>query len=229
VLDQQTQTPQQQFITKPKTTTKFSELNSASSVQGTPGTSIRSSMITESHGLHSPPSPAQVDPFYTQGESLSSTDVLHDCWVTVFGFPPAASSYILEQFSQYGNIMRHEVMTNRNWMHIQYQSKLQAKKALSKHGKVFGGNLMIAVIPCIEKRCFIENQGKENTILLNDQTITDVSMKTMNATPSRAPIRPLTAAYQAVSSSHQVVPQDGKTPQKSDTIMSKAMEYMFGW
>lgn len=27
----------------------------------------------------------------------------------------------------------------------------------------------------------------------------------------------------------QVEPLNGKTPQKSDTIISKAMEYMFGW
>lgn len=30
-------------------------------------------------------SPAQVDPFYSQGESLSSDDQLDQTWVTVFG------------------------------------------------------------------------------------------------------------------------------------------------
>ncbi|XP_055005051.1 nucleoporin NUP35 isoform X2 [Boleophthalmus pectinirostris] len=52
-------------------------------------------------------SPAQVDPFYSQGETLSSEDQLDQTWVTVFGFPPASASYILLQFAQYGNILRH--------------------------------------------------------------------------------------------------------------------------
>lgn len=38
-----------------------------------------------------------------------------------------------------------------NWMHIQYQSKLQARKALSKDGKIFGEAIMIGVKPCIDK------------------------------------------------------------------------------
>lgn len=38
-----------------------------------------------------------------------------------------------------------------NWMHVQYQSKLQARKALSKDGKIFGEAIMIGVKPCIDK------------------------------------------------------------------------------
>lgn len=36
-------------------------------------------------------------------------------------------------------------------MHVHFQSKLQAKKALSKNGKVYGGRMMIGVLPCIDK------------------------------------------------------------------------------
>ena len=36
-------------------------------------------------------------------------------------------------------------------MHLQYQSVLQARKALSKDGKVFGDWLMVGVKPCIDK------------------------------------------------------------------------------
>ena len=38
-----------------------------------------------------------------------------------------------------------------NWIHIQYQTKLQAQKALSKNGKVLGSSLMIGIMPCIDK------------------------------------------------------------------------------
>ena len=69
----------------------------------------------------------------------------------IFSFPPAAASFILQQFSQYGNIQKHVVATDGNWMHVHYQSVLQAKKALSKNGKVFGGTTMVGVTPCIDK------------------------------------------------------------------------------
>ena len=41
--------------------------------------------------------------------------------------------------------------TQGNWLHIQYQSKLQAQKALSKNGKVLANSLMVGVMPCIDK------------------------------------------------------------------------------
>ena len=46
---------------------------------------------------------------HTHREALGSGDGPGECWVTVFGFPPSASSYVLEQFSQYGTILRHSV------------------------------------------------------------------------------------------------------------------------
>jgi len=33
----------------------------------------------------SPPSPAQIDPFFTQGDSIRADVQLDDTWVTVFG------------------------------------------------------------------------------------------------------------------------------------------------
>ena len=43
-----------------------------------------------------------------------------------------------------------------NWIHIHYQSRLQAKKALSKSSKIFAGNLMIGVAQCIDKVSHVE-------------------------------------------------------------------------
>ncbi|PIK61049.1 putative nucleoporin NUP53 [Apostichopus japonicus] len=100
------------------------------------------------------------DPFYTQGEFRESyffnrcglcqyvqeaiipDTELDQTWVTIFGFPPSAASYILQQFSQYGNIQKH------------------VQKALSKNGKIFGGNIMIGATPCIDKG--VMEVGKEN-------------------------------------------------------------------
>ncbi|XP_047198450.1 nucleoporin NUP35 isoform X1 [Hippoglossus stenolepis] len=172
----------------------------------TPGTGVQQLCL----------SPAQVDPFYSQGESLSSDDQLDQTWVTVFGFPPASGSYILLQFAQYGNILKHTMASPGNWMHLQYQSRLQARKALSKDGKVFGDAIMVGVKPCIDKSVMDSSEA--------------VSAHLSSALPStpRSAIRPLSAAYRSSSSDYQVV-ADRQTPRKDNSIVSKAMEYMFGW
>ncbi|XP_071328759.1 nucleoporin NUP35 isoform X2 [Trachinotus anak] len=177
----------------------------------TPGTGVQQVCL----------SPAQVDPFYSQGESLSSDDQLDQTWVTVFGFPPASASYILLQFAQYGNILKHTMASPGNWMHLQYQSRLQARKALSKDGKVFGDAIMVGVKPCIDKSVMDSSEAVSSPLS------TSFSSSALPSTP-RSAIRPLSAAYRSSSSDYQVV-TDRQTPRKDDSLVSKAMEYMFGW
>eukprot|EP00058_Branchiostoma_floridae_P011261 XP_002596749.1 hypothetical protein BRAFLDRAFT_211873 [Branchiostoma floridae] len=176
----------------------------------------------------SPPSPAQTDPFYTQGEALTAEDQLDETWVTVFGFPPAATSFILQQFSQYGNIVKHVIASNGNWLHLHYQSKMQAKKALSKNGKVFGGSIMVGVTLCIDKS--VMEQTVEPSTESSSAVFTPIRPRHQSegAVSRHTPIRPLTAAYKAASNEHEVV-NDSKTPQKNGNMVYKAMEYMFGW
>lgn len=196
--------------------------------------SIQDSMYTPDHSMHHPAhlptSPAQLDPFYTQGDSLTSDDVLDETWVTVFGFPPAAVSFVLQQFSQYGNILKHVISTDGNWMHLHYQSKIQAKKALSKNGKVLGNSIMVGVTPCIDKK--VMEIDKENDILSSSgaqfATPGTSVMSPQVGGVKKTPIRPLTAAYKAARSENEVL-QNNKAPRKDGGFVSKAMEYMFGW
>ncbi|XP_045175664.1 nucleoporin NUP35-like isoform X1 [Mercenaria mercenaria] len=185
----------------------------------------------EQSGLNTsriPTSPAQLDPFYTQGESLTTDDVLDETWITVFGFPPPAASYVLQQFSQYGNILKHVITTEGNWMHIHYQSKIQAKKALSKNGKILGNNIMVGVSHCIDKKVM---EGEKENDPVNTSVFSTPNSH-FTSTPSgqlkNTPIRPLTAAYMAARSENEVV-QNSQAPKKSTGVISKAMEYMFGW
>ncbi|XP_031442307.1 nucleoporin NUP35 isoform X2 [Clupea harengus] len=197
---------------------------------GTPGSAASMfSPVSVNQQRMSTFSPAQIDPFFTQGDALSSEDQLDDTWITVFGFPPASASYILLQFAQYGNILKHVMSNTGNWMHIQYQSKLQARKALSKDGKVYGEAIMIGVKPCIDKNV-MEGSAERGS---SSSSVFGTPAKA-NGTPSRpvstprSAMRPLSAAYKASSSDYQVV-ADRQTPRKDDSIVSKAMEYMFGW
>ncbi|XP_064635235.1 nucleoporin NUP35-like [Lineus longissimus] len=174
------------------------------------------------------PSPTQIDPFYTQGESIRPDDELDETWVTIFGFPPAATSFILQQFSQYGNIIKHTIANDGNWMHLHFQSKIQAKKALSKNGKVFGNGIMVGVQPCIDKSVMESDRDNHLHQSMLGTPIQQIGPGESFNTSKSTPMRPLTAAYRAASSDHEVVSQSN-TPQKNSSIMSKAMEYMFGW
>ncbi|KAF8777222.1 Nucleoporin NUP35 like protein [Argiope bruennichi] len=167
-------------------------------------------------------SPAQIDPFYTQGEALQNSDQLDESWITVFGFPHASSDYILQQFSQYGNIIEHKLSPTGNWMHLRYQSKLQAKKALSKNGKVFSGNIMIGVKPCIEMD--IMESCKENTV--QDTSLLSSSQSVLTdplepTKPNLKNIRPLTQAYQSPNAQSQIVAT------KPSSLVSKAFDYIW--
>lgn len=168
-------------------------------------------------------SPAQLDTFYGQGDSLTSDDHLDDTWVTVYGFPQPSASYILLQFAQYGNIIKHVMSNTGNWMHLQYQSKLQARKALSKDGKIFGDCIMIGVKPCIDKS-LMENSEKSS--MSSVYSVVTPPVKSISS--PRSGMRPLAAAYRASTSPYKVF-MDKQTPRKDDTLISKALEYLFGW
>ncbi|PVD34006.1 hypothetical protein C0Q70_05268 [Pomacea canaliculata] len=196
-----------------------------SGLLGTPTTARGELSISQNLTL--PISPTQLDPFYTQGESLKPDDILDETWVTIFGFPPGATSFILQQFSQYGNILKHVLSAEGNWMHVHFQSKLQAKKALSKNGKVYGGRMMIGVLPCIDKSVM---EDKEN-VTLASTPMTPQAMSTelnVSARGTGTPIRPLTAAYAASRSEYEVL-KNKPTPRKDQGIVSMVKEYMFGW
>ncbi|KAI1899504.1 hypothetical protein AGOR_G00062480 [Albula goreensis] len=199
-------------------------------IAATPGaTSNVFSPVTAGQQKMSALSPAQVDPFYTQGETLSSDDRLDDTWVTVFGFPPASASYILLQFAQYGNILKHVMSNTGNWMHIQYQSKLQARKALSKDGKIFGEAIMIGVKSCIDKNVMeISDRGSSSSGSVFTPPVKSTGTPSQPVSTPRSAMRPLSAAYKASSSDYQVI-SDRQTPRKDESFVSKAMEYMFGW
>ncbi|KAJ6665173.1 hypothetical protein lerEdw1_004221 [Lerista edwardsae] len=174
-------------------------------------------------------SPAQLDPFYTQGDALTSEDQLDDTWVTVFGFPQASASYILLQFAQYGNILKHVMSNTGNWMHIHYQSKLQARKALSKDGRIFGESIMIGVKPCIDKSVMeYVDRGSVPSSPSAPSMKTPVTPVQPSGTQRISTMRPLATAYKASTSDYQVV-SDRQTPRKDESIVSKALEYMFGW
>ncbi|NXU57551.1 NUP35 protein, partial [Turnix velox] len=206
------------------------------SMPSTPGTGRSSSTFSPSsvgQPRKTTLSPAQLDPFYTQGDSLTLEDQLDGTWVTVFGFPQASASFILLQFAQYGNILKHVMSNMGNWMHIRYQSKLQARKALSKDGRIFGESIMIGVKPCIDKSV-MENYERSSTSSMSSaftppsKSAASTPVQPTNYNTKISTMRPLATAYKASACDYQVV-SDRQTPSKGESIVSKAMEFVFGW
>lgn len=138
-------------------------------------------------------------------------------WVTVLGFPPHAASLILSQFAQCGTILDKKFPPEGNWVHLKFSSQYETAKALSFNGKLISNSIMIGVLPC---NTIIEN--KENASNLNESLRENLNV----TSPNRA--RPLVQSFIPKQSSTEVLsPQN--IPQKSTGLVSKAMEYVFGW
>lgn len=186
-------------------------------------------------------------------------DEARNTWVTIFGFPPSAAAFILTQFSHYGSILEKNIAAKGNWMHVRYQTKLECRKALSNNGKVFGGTIMIGVMLCKDQEILNNARNKENVPcqriafvestsgtagargtpnqLLSSPASSIASPKWFNASTLSYPgtpnsnitdVRPLGQAYRMAQAGSEVLEQTN-IPQRSTGLVSKAMEYVFGW
>ncbi|KAL7643230.1 UNVERIFIED_CONTAM: hypothetical protein RMT77_006521 [Armadillidium vulgare] len=155
------------------------------------------------------------------------SEPLEDTWVTVYGFPVASASYILTQFAQLGTIIDQRQPGLGNWMHLKYQTKLQARKALTKNGKIFNGNIMIGVVPCTDLS--ITGGNKENISLDHSGIFSPRDNSALPTTPRtpKAHMRPLVQAYNASRSEIEVTPTSN-TPKKNDSLVSKAIQHILG-
>ena len=87
--------------------------------------------------------------------------------------------------------------------------RMQAQSALGRHGRIMGGTLMIGVVPF---KGDVNMSGMQNSSQLLDQRpgngrldssqIANISSN-LGSTPSKS-IRPLTQAYKAAQSEHEV-------------------------
>jgi len=170
----------------------------------------------------------------TPNTSAAKEEIASNCepmdpmnvWVTVFGFPPSAASFILSQFSSYGTILQHSMPPNANWMHLRFQTRLQAKKAISKNGTILGSTIMVGVAPCTDT-AVLDQHNASHVSPLHDNSGSGVHNINSSLSTPRT-IRPLTQAYKDAQAEHQVVPNTN-TPNKNTGFVSKAMGCMFGW
>ncbi|MFS8000129.1 putative RNA-recognition motif (RRM) domain, nucleoporin, NUP53 [Helianthus anomalus] len=99
------------------------------------------------------PPPREVARLEVEGNAVAAAAAAgsvdeEEEWVTVYGFSPADTSLVLREFEKCGVILKHVPGPREsNWMHVLYQSRFDAQKALSKNGMQLNGALIIGVKP----------------------------------------------------------------------------------
>lgn len=156
-------------------------------------------------------------------------------WVTVFGFLPSDINAVLSHISSRVRIVdKHPApQSQSNWIHLKCASEQEAQKALMCNGSIVSGTIMIGVIPCTDEGVVL-GCDKENRAKLNGSarslSMGRISQPPFSVSPTarRRKLRSLAVGYtQHFSPQAAQVPEN--VPQKSASLVSKAMEYMFGW
>ncbi|KAL8230349.1 hypothetical protein R6Q57_000127 [Mikania cordata] len=113
-----------------------------------PGSPVDGVVHRQPGALLTLPPPKEVARPDVQKNSMPVGTFDDEEWVTVYGFSPADTNLVLREFEKCGVILKHVLgPRDSNWMHILYQSRFDAQKALSKNGMQLNGALIIGVKP----------------------------------------------------------------------------------
>lgn len=142
----------------------------------------------------------------TSGQAQDFDDV----WVTVFGFSQAEVPLVLQEFHKCGDILSWGTygQPQANFLHVQFQNKYAAQRALQRNGEQLTPGLVVGVKPLNARhRRAIETYSADSSSsplqLLRPQPVSE---------------RP----YRVEHASGQVVPR----PRGS--LVGKVYEYVFG-
>ncbi|KAF0915949.1 hypothetical protein E2562_000585 [Oryza meyeriana var. granulata] len=151
-------------------------------------------------------------------------------WITVFGFLPGDTNLVLREFEKCGIVLRHVPgPRDANWMHILYQSRHDAQKALSKHGQQLNSVLIIGVkqVDPWQRQYLNENTDE------NFQVGATVPFPSQPVAPSTFATRNTLAPFSSNSMPNGIGNGGGRgasgaiaSPTKS--VLSKVMDLMFG-
>ncbi|KAL7140133.1 hypothetical protein ABFS83_09G101500 [Erythranthe nasuta] len=145
-------------------------------------------------------------------------------WVTVYGFSPGDTNLVLREFEKCGVILKHVPgPRDANWMHILYQNRSDAHKALSKNGMEINGVLIIGVklVDPMQRQALNER--------LNNQGFMTLPPAPSSRNPESNGFRVSPYPYYLQNGSSNVRQSAGTsmaTPAKS--MVSKVMDLMFG-
>uniref|UniRef100_A0A1B6DPH9 Nucleoporin NUP35 n=1 Tax=Clastoptera arizonana TaxID=38151 RepID=A0A1B6DPH9_9HEMI len=150
-------------------------------------------------------------------------------WVTVFGFPPSTASSIIGHFSKLGHVIDQVYTEFGNWVHLCYSSKMEAKRALSYNGRIIAENIMIGVVP-LRDQIVLDDVTNQVPLLSTPKSTKSLSYVTN--TPSSPysealSLKPRSLIGSASGENEVLAAQN--VPSKNTSIVSKTMDYFFGW
>ncbi|PSC73480.1 Nucleoporin NUP53 [Micractinium conductrix] len=96
---------------------------------------------------------ARATPAAPSGRELSRPaggEGYDDVWVTVFGFGPSDLPLVIREFSKAGDIVQFGTFGEAaqvNWVHLQYQNKHAAQRALLRNSDQLSASCMVGVKP----------------------------------------------------------------------------------
>ncbi|OAY36621.1 nuclear pore complex protein NUP35 [Manihot esculenta] len=158
-----------------------------------------------------------------QRNCLPAGNLDEEEWVTVYGFSPGDTNLVLREFEKCGVILKHVPgPRNANWMHILYQSRSDAQKALSKNGMQINGVLIVGVKP-------VDPMQRE---ALNER-INNPGFMTLPPPPSSTSsdlktIRVSSRPYYLQNGSGSAHQSGGAIASPTKSIVSKIFDVMFG-
>lgn len=168
------------------------------------------------------PPPLEVARPEVQRNSLPAGNLNEEEWVTVYGFSPCETNLVLREFEKCGQVLKHVAgPRDANWMHILYQNRSDAQKALNKNGMLINGVLIVGVKPLDPMQRQALNER------LNNQGFMPLPLpsgRNAEASTSKAPSRP----YYLQNGNSTARQNGGTIASPTKSLVSKIMDLMFG-
>ncbi|KAK4267415.1 hypothetical protein QN277_024199 [Acacia crassicarpa] len=157
-----------------------------------------------------------------QRNSLPAGNLNEEEWVTVYGFSPGDTNLVLREFEKCGVILKHiPGPSDANWMHILYQNRSDAQKALNKNGMQLNGVLIVGVKPLdpIQRQALNERVNRQGFMPIPPPSAGTSELSTIKA-PSRS--------YFLQNGNAGARQSGGAIASPTKSLVSKIMDLMFG-
>ncbi|KAF4366186.1 hypothetical protein F8388_014904 [Cannabis sativa] len=169
------------------------------------------------------PPPREVARPEMQRNTLPTANLNEEEWVTVYGFSPADTNFVLREFEKCGVILKHVPgPRDANWIHILYQNRSDAQKALSKNGMQINGILIVGVKPLdpMQRQALNDRLNTQGFMTLPPQS----SIKSAELNSSGNTPRP----YYLQNGNTSVRQTGGAIASPTKSLANKIMDLMFG-
>lgn len=153
-------------------------------------------------------------------------------WVTVYGFPPEDTNLVLREFEKCGVILKHiPGPRDANWMHILYQNRYDAQKALGKNGMQLNSVLIIGVklVDPVQRQYLNERLNNSYGGFMVSSSLQSTPAKSAALHPAAVCPRPQHQQNGGTAINDGGRRSTGAIASPAKSVVSKVMDLMFGF